>query len=126
MCHELTRRGYVGQVIPDSTGKNRKTSGRSDHLILVDNGLTVLPTRNPFVTDRVNNVNRLLAENRVKIDPKCKKLINDLEKVSWKNNELDQKTDKYLTHISDALGYGLFKLNPITDLRSEGNKILMY
>ncbi len=117
MSDWLIRKGYKGaSVIPDSTGKNRKTSGKSDHDILKDNGFKVLSTRNPFVTDRVNNVNRLFTENRIIINPKCKKLINDLEKVSWKDNKLDQKTDKLLTHISDGLGYGCWKLEPISRL----------
>ncbi|MCB0419926.1 MAG: hypothetical protein KDD61_02970, partial [Bdellovibrionales bacterium] len=99
------------------TGRNRKTSGKSDHQILKDNGFNVLPTHNPFVTDRVNNVNRLLTENRLRINPKCRKLINDLEKVSWKDNQLDKKSDPELTHISDALGYFLYKLEPMSEKR---------
>lgn len=105
MCDYLLKKDYVGTVYPDSTGANRRTSGKSDHAILRENGFNIYPTRNPFVTDRVNNINRLLRDGKIIIHPRCKKLINDLEKVSWKNNELDQKTDKMLTHISDALGY---------------------
>ena len=114
MVKELVTRGYRGaQIIPDSTAKNRKTSGKSDVVILQEAGFQVLPTRNPFVNDRVNNVNRLLNQNRVIVSPKCKKLINDLEKVSWKDNKLNQKDDKMLTHISDAFSYGLWKLEPL-------------
>ena len=110
MCDYLKRKGYIGNVIPDSTGKNRKTSGKSDHQILRENGFNVVPTRNPFVTDRVNNLNRLFTSDKIIIDPKCKKLIGDLEKVVWKNEKLDQNTDPLLTHVSDALGYGAYKL----------------
>jgi PBSX family phage terminase large subunit len=117
MAAELKGRGYKGsRVYPDSTGANRKTSGRSDHAILNEDGFTVVNTRNPFVTDRVNNVNRLLRDGRIIIDPKCKKLINDLEKVTWKNDDLDQKTDKMLTHISDALGYLCHAIDPLIGL----------
>jgi len=117
MCDSLKRSGYSGDVIPDSTGKNRKTSGQSDFEILRLNGFNVLRTHNPFVTDRVNNVNRLFTENRIIINPKCKKLINDLEKVSWKDNKLDQKTDSMLTHLSDCLGYVCYKLEPLSAKR---------
>ena len=121
MVSELKRRRYAGTVIPDSTGKNRKTSGKSDHLILTDAGFQIPYVFNPFVTDRVNNINRLLTDNRIIINPKCKKLIGDLEKVSWKDNNLDQKTDTNLTHISDALGYMCWKLAPIEDhYKTEG------
>jgi PBSX family phage terminase large subunit len=114
MISELKRRGYAGlKVIPDSTGANRKTSGASDFQLLREAGFQVMQTHNPFVTDRVNNVNRLFNSNKIKIDPKCKKLINDLEKVVWKDNKLDQKTDKLLTHMSDNFGYACHKLMPM-------------
>ena len=70
--------------------------------------------------DRINNTNRILAASRVFIDPKCKKLINDLEKVTWKDNKPDQSGEaKMLTHISDALGYGLWKHDPFTKIQSK-------
>jgi phage terminase large subunit len=114
MCDELKTRRYSGiKVIPDSTGRNRKTSGQTDFQILKDSGFTVESTHNPFVTDRVNNVNRLLTAGRIKIHPRCKKLINDLERVSWRDNKLDQSgANKHLTHISDCLGYVCWKLDP--------------
>jgi phage terminase large subunit len=125
MSAELLKRNYRGTIIPDSTGSNRKTSGKSDHEILKEYGFKIPHVRNPFVTDRVNNVNRLLTENRIIINPKCKKLIGDLEKVAWKDNKLDQKTDTLLTHISDGLGYGCWYYDPIQGKR-ENIKIGMY
>jgi PBSX family phage terminase large subunit len=113
MASELIKKGYKGSVYPDSTAGNRKTSGKSDHNILGEAGFKIMPTRNPFVTDRVNNTNRLLRDEKIIIDPKCKKLINDLEKVVWKGNDLNQSTDKSLTHISDALGYLTWAIAPI-------------
>jgi hypothetical protein len=114
MSSHLIKSGYKGaNIYPDSTGSNRKTSGISDHQILKNDGFSIQHTRNPLVIDRVNNVNRLLREDRIIIDPLCRKLINDLEKVSWKDGLLDQKTDKMLTHISDALGYWCWAIDPL-------------
>ena len=113
MVAELKRCNYYGTVIPDSTGKNRKTSGRSDFQILEEAGYIIPYVRNPFVVDRVNNVNRLFTADRIIIDPKCKKLIGDFEKVSWKDNKLDQKTDTMLTHCSDNAGYMFWHIDPI-------------
>ncbi len=110
---ELKKRGYYGTVIADSTGANRRTSGKSDFDILKQAGYTIKYKQNPYVTDRVTNANRLFTDNRIVVDPKCKKLINDFNKVSWKDNKLDQKTDKSLTHMSDAATYGLWALDPI-------------
>ena len=106
MANELIKRGYKGAwIYPDSTGRNRRTSGKSDHIILQENGFVIKPTSNPFVRDRVNNMNRLLHDGSIIIDPKCKKLIYDLERVTWKGDDLDEGREKDLTHISDALGY---------------------
>ncbi len=70
-----------------------------------------IPQANPAVADRVRTVNSVLrnvaGEVRMQIDPKCKRLIADLEQVEWANEmglEIN-KSDPKLTHISDALGY---------------------
>lgn len=105
------------QIIPDSTGKALKTSSRglSDHEILRQHGHIVLPTLNPARMDRYNTVNNMLDKGRLFVDPKCVKLIRDLEQVSFKagTNEPDTSKDKTLTHISDALGYGVWFHFPI-------------
>jgi hypothetical protein len=114
MSNHLLKTGNSGlKIYPDSTGKNRRTSGISDHAILEKNGFTVMKTRNPMVVDRVNNMNRLFQEGRIIIDESCQKLIADLEKVSWKDGDLDQKTDPMLTHISDALSYWCWAVDPL-------------
>lgn len=113
MANDLEKRGYKGIVIPDSTGRNRKTSGKSDFLILEELGFVIQWVLNPFVRDRVNNLNRLFHMDKIKINPKCKKLINDLEKVVWKDGELYEGSDGMLTHISDGLGYGAWQLFPM-------------
>lgn len=66
---------------------------------------------NPAVRDRVAAVNGVLqnalGQSKLFIDPRCKYLIKDLERVVWKpgSSVLDQGSDPQLTHISDALGY---------------------
>ena len=51
------------------------------------------------------------GERRLRIDPKCKQLIMDFERVRWKTDsngnmltEID-KCDPARSHLSDALGY---------------------
>jgi phage terminase large subunit len=114
MTAELNKKNLTGSTVyPDSTGRNRKTSGQSDFQILIQAGFVIKSTHNPFVTDRINNVNRLFTAGRIVVNPKCKKLINDLEKVAWKNNKLDQSGENsMLTHISDALGYLTWNIEP--------------
>ncbi|MGI9072304.1 MAG: hypothetical protein ACR2JB_13550 [Bryobacteraceae bacterium] len=74
-----------------------------------------VPLSNPQVKDRVNCVNAVIQnasrERRLRVSPRCKQLIRDLEQVSWKHNangnpvgDLD-RSDRQRTHTSEALGY---------------------
>jgi PBSX family phage terminase large subunit len=114
--HILAKFGRV-RVIPDSTGKRKQTSskGLSDHQILRDMGHEVVYNANPARFDRYVCVNNLLEKDRLVIDPKCKHLIADLEKVTYRpgTTEPDSTTDKSLTHMSDALGYGCWFCFPV-------------
>jgi len=95
-------------VIADETGNRRKTSAnRTDHEILRRANLQVPRFKNPSVKDRYNNINRLLDKGYLKISPTCKKLIADLEKLAYDNK------DPLLSHISDALGYVCWYINPL-------------
>ena len=72
-------------------------------------------SKNPPVKDRVNCVNaklkNYLGECTLFIDPSCKELIQDFERVHWRADshgnmlaDID-KSDTARTHVSDALGY---------------------
>lgn len=100
--------GRFVQVVADSTGDRRKTSAtNTDHEILRRHGLEVLKFRNPYVKDRVNNLNRLMEQGKIIIHPNCKKLILDLEQLVYDNK------DENLSHISDALGYLAWHVFPL-------------
>lgn len=118
ICEDLVPR-YNPIVIPDSTGKNRKTSssGKTDIEILKRYGLTVHETSNPFIRDRQNTLNLILKQNRIVIDPSCKVLIKELETLSSRDKEGDK------AHVSVALGYVVWKLEPLRSKRKEQRTI---
>lgn len=100
------------QIVADETGNRRRTSSnQTDHEIIRRAGLELLKFRNPSVKDRYNNVNRLLDKNYIKIHPRCVNLIKDLEQLTYDND------DDMLSHISDALGYVTWKINPLEKIR---------
>jgi PBSX family phage terminase large subunit len=109
------------EIVPDATGKSRKTSSvQSDHQILRQAGFTVLTARsNPPVEDRYNTVNGLLYQSRIIVSPECPMLIRDLERVNHEHNP------EYLTHISDALGYLAWNKFPLKKQRPESRVIQM-
>jgi len=115
-CDELKRKGVSGAtVICDSTGKARRTSGKSDHVILKNAGFHVKFKTNPAVKDKIANLNRCFTLGLIKINPRCKKLIRDLTQLEWNDKEqLDQKTDPSLSHLVDSLAYLCWSLYPLS------------
>lgn len=104
MSDELIKRYGRCDIIPDSTSNKRSTSSyKSDIQILRESGHNIIINPNPYVEDRYNCVNGLLSKKRIIIDPKCKMLIKDLERMSRTNK------DPLISHISDALGYLAWK-----------------
>ena len=110
----LKAKGYIGTLIPDSTGGNRRTSGISDHEILRQSGQKIPSVFNPAIVDRINNMNRLLDADRMIFHARMKKTRNDLTKVVYRNGVPDQTgANKMLTHLSDCCGYGAWHLDKI-------------
>jgi hypothetical protein len=126
-------------VYGDSTGEQRRTSAsRTDWQIVKDffgryperfHATFRIPSANPPVKDRVNCVNARLRNHagqcRVLVNPSCKALIKDFEQVCWKTDpngnslvELD-KSDPMRTHVSNALGYLIAKVFPMSAQRGE-------
>jgi hypothetical protein len=70
--------------------------------------------RNPYVLDRLNLVNRLLAGDakgpRLLIDPqRCPRLAEALRECEYRN----EKPRGRHAHITDALGYALWWIEPM-------------
>ena len=112
-------------VYGDATGDARRSSASQTDWQLVRDFLHQhhdlykpvfhIGSSNPAVRDRVNCLNAKLCNQagtrRLLIAPRCKQLIQDMERVHWKTdsngnalNEID-KSDPARTHASDALGY---------------------
>ncbi len=118
----------------DSAGHQRSTNSAASDWAIVKESFKLhvgdflprfhTPAANPLVRDRVNAVRAKLRSQagdvRLYIDPKCKELIRDLEEVSWvvdaagvATGEID-KRDKRRTNASDALGYYVHKVFPMS------------
>lgn len=112
-------------LVGDASGKSQKTSaaGETDYSIIHNafkrsgiNFNDMTPDSNPHVKDRVTTMNtRFKSAEGIKsiwVHPKCKYLIRDFQRVVWKDTStgamLDQVTDRSMTHLSDAAGYGVY------------------
>lgn len=100
-------------VYPDSSGDNRSTnSDVTDIQILRSFGFNVkAKSKNPLVTDRVKNANRLFCnsnnERTYLINThKCPEYVESLEKLAFDKNGIPDKTSGF-DHITDAGTYFL-------------------
>jgi len=109
----------------DATSRARKTSAsKSDYITIKNderfgNKRVYFPQRNPNVQDRIAAVNagfkNAKGDIRIYINYKCKKLINDLNSVAYKEgtSEIEDYRGSDIGHMSDAFGYKVFSLMPI-------------
>ena len=122
-CEEFARRfprhaaGLA--VYADASGSHAQTTGKSDIGILKEFFRSgeygrvkfKIPTKNPAVRDRVMLVNAKLAaangDRMLMVHSCCGELIKDFEQVTYKEGShvVDKERDPKRTHLSDALGY---------------------
>lgn len=119
----------------DATGEARHTDSNVTNWRIIENelgkyGITKrVPLKNPAERDRINSVNGMICnsrkQRRIQINPNCKKLIGDLEQVSFKegSTQIDKGRNLLLTHASDALGYMCEKEFSLNRGKIEGLKI---
>ena len=92
-------------IYPDASGNARNTSGKSDHQILRDFKFTIVaPSKNPFVRDRVNSVNRNFRDKTYFVNTyNCPTYSEALERQTYKNGEPDKQSG--FDHVTEAGGY---------------------
>jgi hypothetical protein len=128
-CQEFWNRfrQHSGGVIVygDASGASLKTSGTTDYQMIREFFARTpfrsvdyrVPKANPAVRDRVLMVNAKLrsadGDVNMRIAPRCRELIKDLEEVTYRHgsNLIDKDRDPKRTHLSDALGYLVWQIS---------------
>ncbi len=106
-------------LIPDASAKQRSTAAaqESDIGILKKAGHTVSPQQsNPLVQDRINAVNVLIEQRKLKVGNGCKHLIRTLEQHAYDDKSKPEKGGvgmDDLSHSGDAAGYAIYRLAAI-------------
>lgn len=106
------------RVYPDASGDNDSTNATASDISMIRNAGYVVdaPKKNPFIRDRVNAVNALLAHERMLVNTdKCPNLTDALEMQGY---DKSNKPEKFNTHPAiddwnDSLGYFINKKFPI-------------
>ena len=111
-------------LIPDASSKQRSTAAaqESDMGILRRAGHRVdAQQRNPLVADRINAVNMLIEQRKIRVGNRCKHLIRTFEQHAYDDKGKVEKGGvgmDDLSHAGDAAGYAIYRLAPITQWRS--------
>jgi len=122
LVDEIKTRYPTQRIIcyPDPAGAARKTSAgnRSDHTILRTAGFQVkAPSSHNPIRDGVNAVNAKLCSSSgiigLYIDPRCKYVIECLEKQTYKEGTSQVDKHSGFDHMNDALRYMVDYLFPI-------------
>lgn len=122
MVDEIKTRYPDRQIViyPDPAARQRKTSGggRTDLSILQNAGFAVKAKKShSAIRDRINAVNSRLNTSegvrRLFVDPKCKQVIDSLERQTYKEGTSQPNKDDGYDHMNDALGYMVESLFPI-------------
>lgn len=131
---EISRR-YWKQInritfYPDPAGNNRNHDrGESSLEILRQSGFNriLFKRKHPAVADRVNAVNRLLMTAdgtvRLKIDRRCKHVIEALEQTIYKAGTRDVDKKAGVEHPADAFGYYAEYEHPVIERKIGGASI---
>lgn len=103
------------EIIPDSSGNSNKTnSSKTDIQILRDAGYKVnAPLKNPLVKNRVNTLNNMFYQDKIKINPfKCPDSVKALEQQAYDKNGVPEKFAgaNTIDDSNDALGYVIHRL----------------
>ena len=106
-------------LIPDAASKQRATAAaqESDIGILKRAGHQVkVQNSNPVIADRINAVNALVEQRKIKVGNGCKHLIRTFEQHAYDEKGKPEKGGvgmDDLSHAGDAAGYAIYKLAAI-------------
>ena len=112
-------------LIPDASSKQRSTAAaqESDLGILKKAGHNVNPQQsNPLIQDRVNAVNALIAQGRIKVSNGCPHLIRTFEQHAYDEKGRPEKGGvgmDDLSHAGDAAGYVCYRLAAIRQWKTQ-------
>ena len=118
MYPEHFKRGQL-VLIPDAASKQRSTAAaqESDIGILKRAGHKVQAQQsNPLIQDRINAVNMLIEQRRIKVGNGCKNLIRTFEQHAYDEKGKPEKGGvgmDDLSHAGDAAGYVVYRLAAI-------------
>jgi hypothetical protein len=141
-CHEFLRRygrHRAGvRVYGDASGQSRKTTGETDYEVVRRIVGAAFGPRysehversNPPVVERVLMVNSKLktaaGDVSLFVSPKCEELIQDFEQVIYsdRSKEINKDKDSRRTHLSDALGYLVWReFTPQQPIGEQGRRL---
>lgn len=126
--------GYL--FFGDASGRARKTSASETDYIQIVNCPHFTKKKvhylkgNPPLVNRFASCNALLknakGERNLIIHPRCKRLIADLEHRSYKEKSREPNDHGDMGHMSDGLGYIVYRLHPLRIVEDSTNPVIIH
>jgi len=123
MCNVIKEKYPNNRIIiyPDASGRQRRTSTTTTDIEILKNAGFKVNARNqnPFVTDRVKNMNRMFCNGKNEVNyyvntRTCQEYTEALERMPNDKNGIPDKTSGF-DHITDAGGYFLYYEYPLKE-----------
>lgn len=111
-------KGHSIIVYPDASGKANRTNASASDIEIIKNGgyMVDAPEANPFVRDRINAFNALLAHDRIGVNcDKCPELATALETQGYTEKGEPEKFNEHpaIDDWADGAGYFIHRRFPI-------------
>ena len=105
-------------LYPDASGKSERTNASASDIDILQNaGYRVdAPPSNPFIRDRINAVNSLLAHGRIGVNiERCKNFVQAMETQGYNDRGDPEKFNSHpaIDDWVDGAGYCLSFLFPV-------------
>ena len=119
VTHLIKYKGKQIILYPNTSGKNQTANAPQSSVdLLRQAGYRIdAPLANPPVRDRINAVNRMLAEDRFLVNDHCEKVVFALQTQAYDAKGKPEKSDDHVggapDDYNDALGYFIHRKFPI-------------
>lgn len=136
LARKYPKHGPGYQFFGDASGRARKTAASETDYIQIVNSTHFEKKKvhylrgNPPLVNRFASCNALLhnaaGEVNLIVHPRCKRLIADLEHRSYKDKSREPNDHGDMGHMSDALGYIVYRLHPLKIVEDSTSPVIIH
>ena len=124
------------QFFGDASSNARKTAAATTDYVQIANSPLFTRRTIHYLRSNPSHINRFASCNarflsadgkvHVKVHPRCKRLIADLKHRSYKEHTREPNDSGDIGHMSDALGYIIYRIWPLRIVEEQDNPVVVH